>query len=118
MRIIDLLNMIANKDKNLPKYIKTNGDVFRLDWHPGEGFFEGPVYYGASGFCLGARHSLDISLDDEVEIIEENKIEPYTHVTDFAWEKEQKDELIDNFDRINTILNKLLKEVNKLKKNK
>lgn len=58
-------------------------------------------------------------LQQDFEIYKEieEKIEPYTELTNLAWTKEQQDNLIDNFDRINTILNKLINEIDSLKEN-
>lgn len=72
MRVIDLLNKIANGE-NLPKQIKYRGHVYI--YYDGDGKYWNGDFNEFS--CFGRAYNLDNKsiLNEEVEIIEDKKIE-------------------------------------------
>ena len=69
IRIIDLLNKIAN-DRKIPERIKFNGYEYR--YHDKEhGYCK--HHYDNTYICLNSEYYLFDILNDEVEIIEEDK---------------------------------------------
>lgn len=64
MKIIDLLNKIANGEE-VPKKIKYNGKIY--NWEDSE-------YFDSDYGYLFDRYNVSVILNSEVEIVEENKI--------------------------------------------
>lgn len=98
IKVIDLLNMIS-KGEEVPKKIKYNQEIFEFI------YFGGNLnYYNENYRCLGEDFAIDKILNDEVEIIEEDK--PIEELEDYNYS------IKGNRDKIN----ELVKEINKLKK--
>ena len=72
IKIIDLLNKIANEEK-IPKEIKilSNNEEFELDKYIND--YKGKNGYFLFGECLASTLNIKRFLNDEVEIIEEEK---------------------------------------------
>lgn len=121
MKIIDLLNKIANGEE-IPKIIKYDDKIYysnedRIDLH----------IYQTEGSTTTRKLSLIIDneylgLNEEVEIIEEDKKIEYPILHKTAPQEITGDEmpnwryLIDcNFEHLNKTIYKLIDEINKLK---
>lgn len=103
MKVIDLLNKIANGEE-VPKKIKINGDT--LDLENGK-----ELYYRfqdkSSTLCFDWYIETK-RLNDEIEIIEDKKIEKCKNYEEF--------ESIDDYiEHLRIKINELIDEVNKLK---
>ena len=71
MRVIDLLNKIANGEQ--PKTIKYRDDVYEFDCYEGDWGYVNKEYCRYKWFANEIDCDLKEQLNDEVEIIEENK---------------------------------------------
>lgn len=93
MKVIDLLNKIANNEE-IPKKIKWNNFVWQQDELEEKDYFkireDGMLDILFGDYLHG---SLILSLDDEVEIIEEKKIEelPYYSLKKIQKAKNQEE---------------------------
>lgn len=103
MRVIDLLNKIANGEK-LPEIIKVMGGSYYLC----EGDQSGSYYFSEKQGFGGVKFKFDTSvMNEEVEIIEEdNKIEKisndfYQHSNDYLYNELEKkiNEIIDHINK-------------------
>ena len=93
MKIIDLLNKIANKEE-VPKMVKYNNFILTYDEATQD-------YYNEPNCNYELLDDINQKLNDEVEIIEDNrKIEP---INDEVW-KVLKSDLIK---KINEIIDKI-----------
>ena len=115
MKVIDLLNKIANNEE-VPKYVKYKNHT-RLGTEETMMLCKENLFYKLD--------QLEIYLNDEVEIIEEDKeIEHYDMFDNFTGfgfggtDKELLSDLQNNFEHINEELDYLIKAVNELKKGK
>ena len=70
MKIIDLLNKIAN-DEEIPKTIKYQNKIFQ--WYGWTNDIYDYVYSGCEGLLNDGTYNLFAILNQEVEIIEEEK---------------------------------------------
>ena len=112
MKVIDLLNKIANGEE-VPKKIKVLDDIY---YYCGEDE-TGNCYYSEPEGCGGIRLSFNTSqLNNEVEIIEDKKIEKLSKFT--ATDNGQEIEIAPtNFEIVKKV-NEIIEEVNKLKESK
>ena len=114
MKIIDLLNKIA-KGEEVPKNIKYIGYIFEYDTNHEryEAYIDGEIY------TLGEYVNINDSLNDEAEIIEEEKKIPEKLMPTSLKGIDNLDEKIEisHIDTISAIdkINELIDEVNKLK---
>ena len=113
MKVIDLLNKIANGEE-IPKKIKVLGDIY---YYCGEEL-TGNRYYNEPEGCGGRRLSFNTSqLNDEVEIIEEDKkIEKLKKKT--ASDNGVEILINPNIEDIAKKVDEIIEEVNKLKESK
>ena len=109
MKIIDLLNKIA-KGENVPERIKYDGEIYVYNYE-----VEDYEYPEKVGWLMDiSRNNGNSFLNDEIEIIEEEKeIEEldYTYVNSYgniSQRKKSEEPIIDK-------INELVREVNKLK---
>ena len=72
IKIIDLFNKIANGEE-LPKKIKYKNDIYEYEHYD---------YFGINRGYLFDRYNVSGILNDEVEIIEENKIPEKISIND------------------------------------
>ena len=70
MKVIDLLNMIS-KGEEVPKIILFNSYKYKFDKTNNE--YQRLNYNGTLGTTLGTINALDLYLNEELEIIEEEK---------------------------------------------
>lgn len=109
IKIIDLLVRIAN-DKEVPKIIKYKDKIYKRQW--GDYMGDEPIdeYYvnddGESWF-----DDLDLTLDTEVEIVEEDKNIDKIDFRALNTQKEKNRAMKDT-------INKLIDEINKMKAGK
>lgn len=119
MKIIDLLNKIANKEE-LPKKIKYNDDY----WKVGIADNEEVDYLNDSEFELFSQylqHALIESLNDEVEILEDEEtdiqeIKEITETSTIDYSK-NKEEMITAYKLIHICenkINEIIRVVNKI----
>ena len=120
MRVIDLLNKIANGEE-VPEKIRIAGSTYILD----NGKELCYKYEGHSSTLCFDWYIENRKLNEEVEIIEEDKeIEHYDMFDNFTGfgfggtDKELLSDLQNNFEHINEELDYLIKAVNDLKKGK
>ena len=118
MKIIDLLNKIANGEE-VPKKIKVFDGEYEFDTY--NNTYRNKEMLGT----LGQNYSLDGVLNDEVEIIEEPKKIEYPILHKTAPSETTGDQmpnwryLIDcNFEHLNKTIYQLIDKVNKLDKEK
>ena len=116
IRVIDLLNKIANDDK-APKKIRIRGFEFIIG---GGSSIENYYLLEETGECW--LNAIDIRLYDEVEIIEDNQdIKEIPYHYNFGYidcgdlKREVVEELSKNFNYFATKINEVIKEVNKQK---
>lgn len=82
MRVIDLLNKIANGEE-VPKKIKIFDTIFKYSK-------SNNFYFDKSAFSLSRYLDVNLSLNDEVEIIEEDKkIEKIKNKTNYTRNQKQ-----------------------------
>lgn len=120
MRVIDLLNKIA-KGEN-PKKIKYYDDVYEFDCYEGEWGYVNKEYCRYKWFAKEIDCDLQEQLNDEVEIIEEDKkIEYLSYEETTLWADDEDDKIpletivkFDNKELVNKI-KEIIDEVNKLK---
>lgn len=94
MRIIDLLNKIANKEE-VPKMVKYDNFILTYD----EGTHD---YYNEPSCTYALLGDIHQKLNDEVEVIENNrKIEP---INDEVWNV-NKNDLINKINEIIDVIN-------------
>ena len=115
MKVIDLLNKIANGEK-IPKKIKYKNIEYE---------YEDIGYYNKQRGYLFDGYYVDGILNDEVEILdEEDKIEKLSYQQIGSWALEQHNwvdyaRAVDKqIQQIGSKINQLIDEVNKLKENK
>lgn len=115
IKIIDLLNMIANKEYDkLPKKIKYNNIIYWLanDFNNRIGFYlTRKCDTLDSNFFLGNLHSTS-ELLDEVEIVEDNKIEKmgFAYVNLYgnkSIHKKSEEDIINKINEIIDVLNEM-----------
>lgn len=113
MKIIDLLNKIANKEE-LPKTIKFNDSIYEYKW---SNAYQESCYVNDNNYRLLENLNLYSNLNDELKIIEEpKKIEKLNDELGlFGDENMQK--IINELNYTRTIINKLTDEINNLKEN-
>lgn len=106
MKIIDLLNKIAKGEK--PKKIKYYDDVYEFDCYEGEWGYVNKEYCRYKWFANEIDCDLQEQLNDEVEIIEDKKIEKLEYYDNsIMWcmnGKEITDNEKDIIDKINEII--------------
>ena len=116
MKVIDLLNKIANGEN--PKKIKYYDDVYEFDCYEGEWGYVNKEYSRYKWFANEIDCDLQEQLNDEVEIIEEDKkIDYLTNDEITLYADEEPVETIVNFDNKELVnkINEIIDEVNKLK---
>ena len=118
MKIIDLFNKIANGE-DVPKKIEYCNKIWIFDKKEND-----YVEDNRRLFNYYLSESIISSLNDEVKIIEDNKIENidiFDYFTGYDFNGTSKDllkHLEHNFEEINSKFNELIDEVNKLKEGK
>ena len=113
MKIIDLLNKIANGEK-IPKKIRITDIDDRITKH--YNFFydeDDQEYKDDELFPLGARLILDRVLNEKVEIIEEDKKIEKLILDDLI---DTDEAIYDNFHNIELKINELIDKVKSLEK--
>lgn len=119
MKIIDLLNKIANGEE-VPEKIKIETHIFtRFDYSKGDGTYISS-YQSDDGQYYIQDYSYPKYLNREVEIIEEHKEEPQEHKIpekidqwDRKWhytyyKKEQLNQMRDNIEHLRQKYNKII----------
>ena len=111
MKVYEILKMISEgKIKPETKFYDKAHDI--------------TLEYNKFGSFVGKHGGLNIIriLNDDFEIIEEDNKDDrldgknvYTELSNLTWNEEQMLDLIDNFDRINIEIKKIIQEINKLK---
>ena len=114
MKIIDLLNKIAN-DEEIPKKIKFNNYIYA--YHDKEhGYCR--HNYDCTYICMNAEYHLFDILNDEIEIIEEdnNKIEHFGWCTiidhNFKEKKKKQIEMETDIQNLGRKLNEIIDKLN------
>ncbi len=115
MKIIDLLNKVANGEK-VPKKIKFNEDIYT--YHDKEhGYCK--HHYDNTYICINSEYYLFDILNDEVEIIgEDEKIEntarfQYTMIPEYFKFKEAIKWINNNFEKHQQAINEIIDKLNK-----
>ena len=119
MKVIDLLNKIANNEE-VPKKIKYQGDIYLYNEDEN-------VYEGLEECVTLLENVYECDLNDEIEIIEEEKDKEINYVStyvlcDIDFERKGKYslkavEIIDKaFEEYSETINNLIDELNKIKK--
>lgn len=106
--VYDLLGLI--KDRQAPKKIKYNNEIYRLS-------DELNAYFGLNNnLALGYRRCLEQHLNDTVEIIEEdNKIEKVDfNISNFVYGSYELNIMRNNVVANTEAINKLIDKINKL----
>ena len=122
MRVIDLLNKIANGEE-VPEKIKFSDKIF--EWYNWSEDIYDYVWSGCEGLLNGGEYDLFAILDKEVEIIEEDKemekgIKPFGEY----WEEikmagcDMYEAKIVYLDRLSKLVIELREAINELKKGK
>lgn len=99
MKVIDLLVKIANGEE-VPKIILFNSYKYKFDKTNNE--YQRLNYNGTLGATLGTINALDLYLNDEIEIIDEDK-----KIEKLAITYLEKDDRNDIIDKINEIIDKI-----------
>lgn len=118
IKIIDLLNKIANGEE-IPKKIKFNYNIYEYKW---SNAWQESCYINDDKYRLWKDVYLDRDLNEEVEIIEEDKKIKYPILHKTAPSETTGDQmpnwrnLIDcNFEYLNKTICQLIDEINNLK---
>lgn len=122
MKIIDLLNKIANNEE-MPKKIKYANKIF--EWYEWNNEICDYVYSGSEGLLNSGEYDLFAMLNKEVEIIEEDKEIEEINVW-YEFDGKNNDEIIyhmctelkDKINKLIKIYNEQIKVFNELKKGK
>lgn len=124
MKVIDLLNKIANGEE-LPIHFICNGHSYTIVEYPVCGKEIINYEDEENDYLFGSEYELGLILNNKIELIEEDKeIEHYDMFDNFTGfgfggtDKELLSDLQNNFEHINEELDYLIKAVNKLKKGK
>lgn len=121
IKIIELLNKIS-KGEEVPKKIKYQNEEYYRNFATNEQIY---YYLNADNKNLVSEieYSCELNyeveiIEDEVKIIEDEQLKEsdvYTTITNSCWSTEQSNDLISNFCNHEIAINKLIREVNKLK---
>lgn len=124
MKIIDLLNKIANGEE-VPKKIDYNGEIFIYNETLKRYVHEINKYSDSSTYCLGGYFALDMSLDHKVKVLEELEYKEYEDIEELSYKyvntygnisqhRKSEEPLIDT---INALIKNQKKIIEKLNKN-
>lgn len=112
MKVIDLLNKIANNEE-VPREIKFNGELCSFDKEDKDYYCE--EYGNIVWYLVDTRNNMNEVLDTELEIIEEKpkKIEEIYHCC-MESENPEIQIIVDNINFMSDKINELQKAVNYL----
>lgn len=107
MKVIDLLNKIANGEQ--PKKIKYDDDIYEFDCYEGSWGYVNKEYSRYKCFANEIDCDLQEQLNDEIEIIEEDK-----KIEKLVFNKDQDGDILVNgvslIEKVNEIIDKVNKE--------
>ena len=108
IKIIDLFNKIANNEK-VPKKIKFHGETYY--------YYDANRFYYQNGFSMYRDFRFGGNcLNEEVEIIEEEKEIEKIDITKAYLSSNFHENVLEDIATLQTKVNELIDEINKLKK--